>query len=98
MYQIPESKRSLEQNQFQFTTDGVDKFSIPKVQYLSLDFIEKSSMHSNGVQIVDVCAELGLTKAVEALRVLDGEQLQNLAVAWMEASGATVGESKASTD
>jgi hypothetical protein len=98
MYSVPESKRSLKQNQFEFTTDGKNSFSIPKVQYLSLDFIEKASKHSSGVQIVDICVELGNDAAVAALKVLDGEQLGELAVAWMEASGASTGESSASTD
>lgn len=98
MYQIPESKRSLEQNQFPFTTDGENRFTIPKVPYLSLDFIEKAAAHDSGVQIVDICAELGLVEAVAALKTLDGVQLGELTAAWMEASGATLGESSASTD
>jgi len=98
MYSVPESKRSLNQNQFEFTTDGSNKFSIPKVQYLSLEFIEKADSRKNGVQIVDICAELEDAAAVTALKKLDGEQLGELTVAWMEASGASTGESSASTD
>jgi len=99
VYVVPESKRSLAQNQFEFSTDGKNKFTMPKVQYLSLDFIERAVKHGNGIEFVDVLAELGNKAAVSAVRLLDSEQIGNLVMAWQETSaGVTPGESSASTD
>jgi len=99
MYQVPESKRSLAQNQFEFTTDGKNKFTVPKVQYLSLEFIEKAQAQGHGIEFVNILAEFGNKAAVDAVRKLDGIQLSELAFAWQEAStGVTPGESSASTD
>lgn len=98
MYQVPESKRSLAQNQFEFTTDGVNKFSIPKLKYLSIDFLETSAKQKHGIEFVNIVAELGNKAAVVELRKLDAVQLADLNLAWQEASGVSVGESPASSD
>lgn len=99
MYVVPESKRSIAQNQFVFSTDGVNEFSIPKVQFLSLEFIENAAKQKHGIEFLNVCAELGQKDAVAALRKLDGEQIGALVLAWQESSaGITPGESLASTN
>lgn len=100
-FTVPESKRSLHQNQFEFQVPGDDTIHrVPKLKHFPLSQIEKLSKGGAGVTIADLLdmfAEGG-TGAVDAVRTLDTEQLQELTKAWQRDSGLTVGESSASTD
>jgi hypothetical protein len=98
MYVVPESKRSLAQNQFEFTApDGVT-YRIPKAKYMKTGDVERlAAMGDQNVKITDLLDLFGEGAAAKAVRELDVEQLQGLMEAWQQDSGITVGESSAST-
>ncbi len=96
MYEVPESKRSIKQNQFQFTIPEVGEFSLPKIGYIPIDIAEQADANG-GIGIRTMARLLGLDKLTEALGQLDGIQISELTLAWYQASGAvTPGESEAS--
>lgn len=98
---VPESKRSIRQNQYEFTVPGSKKtHRIPKAKYLPVGLIEKLSNSPGEISISDVLAMFdgGDKAALDAIRTLDSEQLEALTQDWQNDSGITVGESKASTD
>lgn len=100
-YTVPESKRSLHQNQFEFQVPGDDTIHrIPKMKYLPVGTIEKMALAGKNVTISDLIAlfDGDNAAAAHAVRQLDTEQLQDLTEAWQKDSGITVGESSASTD
>lgn len=98
-YAVPESKRSIKQNQFEFTIPGNDKtFYIPKAKYLTIGQVEKLSLKGEEVDLTDILEILGQGEAHDAVRDLDQEQLFALMEAWQADSGITVGESSASTE
>lgn len=101
VYEVPESKRSVKQNQFLFKVPGDRKqYGIPKAKYLPVGVIEKMSLRQDELTLVDILAlfEGGDKTASDAIRTLDGEQLMQLTSAWQEDSGISAGESSASTD
>lgn len=96
MYEVPESKRSIDQNQFRFKVpylEGV--YSIPKLGYIPHAVAEEADTLSK-LEILGVALALELEDTVAALRTLDGLEMGNLTVAWYQASGITPGESEAS--
>jgi len=98
-FEVPASKRSIKQNQFQFKVPGDRKtYSIPKAKYLSVGQVETLSLKGEEVAITDILEILGQGEAREAVRALDQEQLMALMEAWQEDSGLSVGESSASTE
>lgn len=97
-FEVPASKRSIKQNQFQFKVPGDRKtYSIPKAQYLSIGQVAELSQKGGDVQITDLLDILGQGDAHAAVRTLDQEQLVALMEAWQADSGLTTGESSAST-
>lgn len=98
-FEVPESKKSIKQNQFEFTLPGgKKKYSVPKAKFLPVGVIEKMSGNKGEVTIADIISMFGEGAARDAVRTLDQEQLQALTNAWQKDSGLTVGESSASTD
>lgn len=98
-FQVPESKRSIRQNQFEFKVPGDRKtYRIPKAKYMTMGQVETLATKGENVQITDILEILGQGEAREAVRTLDQEQLEALMEAWQEASGLSVGESSASTE
>lgn len=98
VYAVPESKRSIKQNQFEFTVPGDrKKYTIPKAKYLTVGQIEMLSTKDTEVTLTDVLDLIGDGPAKEAARKLDQEQLANLMEAWQTDSGLDLGESSASS-
>lgn len=98
---VPESKRSIRQNQYEFTLPGQKKiYRIPKAKYLPVGLIEKFEGSKEDLSVADVLSmfDNGDAATLAAIRTLDSEQLQALTKDWQTDSGMTVGESKASTD
>lgn len=93
-FSVPESKRSIKQNRFEFKV-GTKSYSIPKLNYLPVESME-SFEGDNPTPIRGLLAACDNDAAKDALRKLDGEQIEALMNAWQEASGVTVGESSAS--
>jgi hypothetical protein len=97
-YKVPESKRSIAQNRFEFETPDGATHSIPKAKYLTTGQIETLSTKGQQLTITDLLDLFDNDDAAgEAVRQLDSEQLQALMEAWQEDSGLTVGESRASS-
>lgn len=95
-YQVPESKRSLEQNQFHFLIGDVE-YTIPKAKFLTTRQVEKLSSVQGDLTIADILDLFDASDASDAVRDLDTEQLQGLLVAWQADSDLTVGESSVSS-
>ena len=91
-FSVPASKRSVKQNRFEFTIDG-KKFDIPLMKYLPLSAAEA---FENEEPVRGILAACDGDAARDAVRQLDGEQLDALLTAWQEASEVKVGESSAS--
>lgn len=104
-FSVPESKRSIDQNKFEF--DVPDKpgqvFKVPKVKYLPMGAMETLQGQGNVTlsDVLDLFArEEDGPEAVairDAVRTLDTEQLQALTEAWQKDSGVQLGESSASS-
>lgn len=98
VYKVPESKKSIGQNMFEFELPDGAVYAIPKAKYLSAGEIEQLAMSPDDLKITDILDLLGQTEAASAaVRLLDIEQLMGLMTAWQEDSGLTMGESSAST-
>ncbi|WMI34031.1 tail assembly chaperone [Microbacterium phage TukTuk] len=96
-YEVPASKRSIRQNQFEFKVPGDRKtYRIPKAKYLTMGQIEALQEKKDEVLLTDILEMLGQGEAREAVRTLDQEQLMDLMEAWQTDSGISVGESSAS--
>lgn len=96
VYQVPASKASLKQNRFEFQIPGSKKiYSVPLLKFLkpALAFRIESATE---VEAASALFDEYLPEALEKFE--DGEQLGAFMQAWAEASGVTVGESKASAD
>src|SRR3954471_7210778 len=100
VYQVPKSKKSLKQNKFEFTIAGDPDegrvYSLPLLKYISPALARRlgseSPVEGMGVLFDEYIGEEILGKFE------DMEQLEGLFTALQEASGATAGESSASTD
>lgn len=97
VYSVPESKRSLAQNQFEYQVPGDDTvYRIIKAKFLTAGQIEKLSDKDN-ISFVDILDLFSTDEAAgAAVRTLDTEQLQDLMHAWQTDSGIQLGESSAS--
>lgn len=95
-YKVPESKRSVKQNRFEFELPDGTEVSIPKAKYLTIGQIETLQTLGTEVKLTDLLDLFNEPGSAEAVRTLDAEQLQDLMTAWQEDSGLTLGESSAS--
>jgi hypothetical protein len=96
-FAVPESKRSLHQNQFEFTVPGDDTvYRIPKAKYLTVAEVEKLSDKDN-IAFTDIVNIFGRDDETgAAVRQLDTDQLEALMNAYNDSSGIQLGESSAS--
>ena len=95
VYEVPESKKSLNQNQFPFKLAG-KQFELPKFKYIEVGHLELLSDPETRITGLLGIAGGPKTALGAAFRKLDAEQLQGLVEAWQADSGVTVGESSAS--
>jgi len=95
-YKVPESKRSIAQNRFEFELPDGTEVSMPKAKYLTVGQIEKLNGLGGEVSLIDVLELFDEKGPAEAVRTLDSEQLADLMEAWQVDSGIKVGESSAS--
>lgn len=108
VYRIPESKKSIGQNLFEFElppsvcaeldlAEG-STYSIPKAKFLTAGQIEQLAENPQELKLTEILDLLGRTdEAAGAIRRLDTEQLMGLMQAWTADSGFDLGESSAST-
>lgn len=96
MFQVPESKASIGQDQFEWSVPGKkDVFTIKKAKFLSLGQAEALEKPETSTIVLDLFGKSG-TKAGDAVRSLDSDQFQALVNAWQADSGIAPGESPAS--
>lgn len=93
-FKVPQSKKSIKQNRFDFEVDG-KQFDLPLLQFAPLEAAEAFENDKNVTGILLACDR---DDAREALRHLDGEQIDALMDAWKEASESSPGESPASSE
>lgn len=94
VYEVPESKRSIRQNRFEFKFKG-KKYSMPKLKYLPM---EAAELMESGQELKGIMVALDNDKARDAVRQMDAEQFADLMAALEKASGVSAGESSGSTD
>ena len=87
-FQVPESKRSIKQNRFEFEVDG-KTFDIPHLKFAPVAAIEKFEQEQN---MAGLLLTADTDEAREAIRSFDGSQLEPFLEAWNEASGVDAGE------
>lgn len=92
VFQIPESKKSIKQNRFEFELDG-KKFEIPHLKFAPAGAMEHFEQERNMTGLMLVCDD---DATRDALRGLDGDQLAAFMEAWGAASGVDMGESSTS--
>jgi hypothetical protein len=111
-FQVPKSKASIRQNQFPFRVPGEKKDrTLPLMQYLNAETRHRFSQSSALAQAAgdditpDMVAAAGQLQydLIEQHhpglhKLLDGDQIDALVAAWVEASSVTPGESPASAD
>lgn len=94
-FQVPESKRSIEQDVFPFSIPGVKgEFKVRRLKFMSIG--ERAKMGDDTDAILNFFGAEG-TKQGDAVRSLDGEQFKALSDAWQADSKITLGESEASS-
>lgn len=93
MYEVPASKASKGQDQFEFKIGG-KVHKVKKAKFLSAGKIEDLTS-GDMTRILDTFGERG-TAIGDAVRSLEIEQLTDLANAWTADSGLSSGESPAS--
>jgi hypothetical protein len=93
-FDVPQSRKSITQNRFEFTLDGVTH-SIPLLKFAPVQAAEEFEAGRNVAGILACCENDG---ARDAIRSLDGDQFGALMTAWQEASGIGAGESQASEE
>jgi len=97
-YQVPASKRSIDQNKFEFTVPDDDTvYKVTAVKYLPLGSVEELQGNAGDITLTDILDLFGDADAQAAVRTLDTEQLQALTEAWQQDSGVQMGESSASS-
>lgn len=97
-YEVPQSKKSLKQNVFEFTFPRSKKvYSVPLVKYirpgLAIEIGELGEVEMVKRLFEEFAPGQNLLDKFE-----DMEQLEAWAHAWREASGISVGESQASAE
>lgn len=113
-FQVPASKASIKQNQFEFELPTGEKFTVPKMQYLNADIRQR--MSRIGADLKEVIDEGGKPSPIQAAELqqvqrellenyapgvyslVSDDQVQAIFAAWQEASNITPGESSASAD
>lgn len=94
-YEVPESKRSVGQDMFEFKIAG-KAYSIKKAKFLTIGEAEALESPESSTVVLDIFGRRG-TKQGDAVRSLDQEQFAALVEAWKLDSGVGVGESGASS-
>jgi len=113
-FKVPESKASIAQNRFEFELPTGEKFSLPKMQYISTDIRERMQRTSvplkriideggqptpeQTIEVQAIQRELFEKYAPGLYELVTDDQLTAIQQAWQEASGISVGESSASAD
>jgi hypothetical protein len=113
-FQVPVSKASIEQNQFNLELPTGEKYTLPKMQYLNADIRQrmarigadlKTVLDEGGTptptqaaELAEVQRELLEKYAPGIYKLVSDDQVQAIFEAWQEASSITVGESSASAD
>lgn len=93
-FQIPESKKSIKQNRFEFELAG-KALEIPHLKFAPAGAMEHFEQERTMSGLMLVCDD---DETRDALRSLDGEQLSAFMDAWAAASGVDVGEFAASSN
>lgn len=88
MFQVPQSKKSIKQNRFEFEI-GDRELSVPLLQFAP---VEAAELLEQGKQVAAFLSMCENDAARDAVRGLDGEQFGALAEAWQEASNVDAGE------
>lgn len=110
VYQVPNSKASIRQNQFEFKMPDGKKYNVPLLQYikpsLALEFADvEVTVDADGNKVADmhdasVVVKLLFETYFPDLDLFaqfeDSEQFGAWMQAWTDASGVTLGESEAS--
>lgn len=94
-FEVPESKASIEQDQFKFKIAG-KPYAIKKAKFLTIGEAEALESPESSTVVLDIFGRKG-TKQGDAVRSLDQEQFSALVEAWKLDSGVGVGESGASS-
>ena len=96
-FQVPASKASIKQNQFEFKLPGDRKtYTIPKMQFLKPNLIDELDPEKPKTDVVKSILEHyhpGLWESFDEL-----SQATAFFEAWAQSSGVDLGESSASTD
>ena len=87
-FQVPESKKSIKQNRFEFEGDG-KLYDIPHLKFAPVAAIEKFEQEQN---MAGLLLTADTDDAREVIRSFDGSQLEPFIEAWQEASGVETGE------
>ena len=87
-FQVPESKKSIKQNRFEFEVDG-KTYDIPHLKFAPVAAIEKFEQEQN---MAGLLLTADTDAAREVIRSFDGSQLEPFIEAWQEASGVEGGE------
>lgn len=94
MFEVPQSKKSIRQNRWEFTIPGEDgTFDVPLMKFASIAAMEAFEA---GKESTGLILAADNERARDAIRSLDADQVTALLDAWSEASGVTVGESQGS--
>ncbi|UGS26322.1 hypothetical protein K8F61_17100 [Microbacterium resistens] len=96
-YKLPDWKKSLDQNMFDFETDTGEKFLLPKAEYLTgkqvQRFAEANSVEGGVYTVLDEVAP-GLGTALADVPV---KFVKEFIQEWQKDAGITLGESSASS-
>lgn len=95
VFEVPESKRSVEQDVFPFKI-GSKTYKIKRAKFLSIGDAETLESPDSATVVLDMFGVKG-TPQGDAVRSLDAEQFEALVEAWKQDSGVGVGESEASS-
>ena len=93
-YQVPESKKSIKQNRFEFEADG-KTLSVPLMKYMPVKAAEEFEA---GRDVAGLLAASDSDEVRDVIRGWDSDQLNGFMEAWQKASGVEAGESPASSE
>lgn len=92
MYEVPDPKKSIAQNQFPFKI-GEKEFHLPRAKFMTgrqADSIEDSD------GITEIFSKIADKRTADALLDLPMEHIEGLFEAWQKDSGVNLGESASS--
>lgn len=96
-YKLPDWKKSLDQNMFDFETDTGETFKLPKAEYLTGNqvqrFAQADSIEGGVYTVLDEVAP-GLGTALAAVPV---KYVKEFIAEWQKDAGISLGESSASS-